>query len=283
MVDYVKSVVPINRLNALLNNDLLEFKEVVNIKTGEVGTTKRAEYNDLKFTIYDNKFILLTGSLHKCYNNGGHNHNDFNYDSLTAVLNDLEDRFKLNLSQCLVQNIEIGLNLQLPFNTDCIIDGLMTHYNKEFKGVSLKSGNYIQVAHKESYIKAYNKGVQYNLDKQIFRFEVKYIRSRKTNIKTLSDLKNKHFLLTELDKVLKEWNKVRLWDYSIKTELLNIKENEIKKHQWSNPKYWIELDKDTRCRENKLFKKMIISYSNQSHKIITQLINYKIVDLLNEI
>ena len=88
MVDFVKLVIPPRCVNSLLSNSYLEFKQEYNEATCELTPKHTAEYKNMVFIIYDNSdYAELRGSLHKYYNEGFHNANDFGLNELLCVVN----------------------------------------------------------------------------------------------------------------------------------------------------------------------------------------------------
>ena len=67
---------------------LLEFQNLLNTTTGELSIKSNAFYRGLEFKIYDitektpYKRLTIEGSLHKYWNNGAHNFNDFNISAI---------------------------------------------------------------------------------------------------------------------------------------------------------------------------------------------------------
>jgi small multidrug resistance pump len=86
-------------LPKLESNYLLEFSNKVNVKTGELGVYLNAFYRGLEFKIYEstethpNRRATIEGSLHKYWNNGAHNFNDFGINEIQEVIADIENKF----------------------------------------------------------------------------------------------------------------------------------------------------------------------------------------------
>ena len=74
-------------------------------------------YNGLMFDVYDSGRIILTGSLHKYFNQGEHNHNDFGYLQLLTVISDLTVKFSPYILNGQVNNIEVGININPIFSS----------------------------------------------------------------------------------------------------------------------------------------------------------------------
>ena len=194
MVDFIK--VAIKEAHFIKDHTLLDFKQRVNNRTGECEPYLEAEIDNLKFKLYEHTGLLfLKGSLHKFYNAGDHNYNDFSFLDLKFTLEYLKEVFGINLKKCLLQNIEFGLNIEPGIEVKMILNHLMLHKCQNFE--SGFKGHYRQARHTEYFVKAYNKSFQYELNKQVLRYELKFIKMRKINqlgIFTLEDIKNDHWI-----------------------------------------------------------------------------------------
>ncbi len=80
MFDFIKTNVKEINPDELTNNPLLNF----DITVDSEGTVKKrvAEFKDLNFKIIDEKYININGSVHKYFNGGFHNYNDFTISNL---------------------------------------------------------------------------------------------------------------------------------------------------------------------------------------------------------
>jgi hypothetical protein len=131
LIDYIKILLKDLNPSILEANPLLEFFDNINLSTGEIKTVnkagqkitphKNAFYNNLEFKIYDNGTITISGSLHKYWNDGAHNYNDFNIEAFMNVLNDLKKNFNIKPEQCILKCLELGLNITPPKPTNEIL------------------------------------------------------------------------------------------------------------------------------------------------------------------
>lgn len=226
-------------------NPLLDFYETINLTTGEMKTTNRngnkvtpsknASYNGLEFKIYDTGTITFTGSLHKYWNNGAHNYNDFKIDSVVWVLNDLKTKFDIEPGQCILKCLEIGINITPPIATNTILDNCFLHKTKPFEyQKNSDEGKYKQVQHSQYLIKIYNKALHYiskgfEIDTEIMRFEIKYTKMQKINergIFNLQDLIN-YGLHNFKQDLLKEWENVLYFDNTTRIDPLTILSKQV--------------------------------------------------------
>ena len=267
-------------------NPLLDFYDNINLSTGEIKTTnkigdkitpyKNAFYNGLEFRIYDTGTITLAGSLHKYWNNGAHNYNDFNLDALNSILKDLNTKFGIVPENCILKCLEVGINVVPPMPTNEILNYCFLHKTLPFEYKhNSDEGRYKQVQHSQYIIKIYNKALHYkskgfDIDTEILRFEIKYLKMQKLNergIYNLNDLLN--FGLQNFKKeLINEFNNILFYDSSISSKsksLINYK----------NPLYWIELLSNN--------QRDLFNYHRKNHKNITSQSSDKIQFQVTEI
>ncbi|GGD60720.1 hypothetical protein GCM10011514_25840 [Emticicia aquatilis] len=258
MVDFVKFKVA--NFKEITTNSLLKF--ICKQNKDKTKSHKEANYNGFTFKSFDSGYLIVSGSLHKYYNEGEHNHNDFTFSMLQLVVEDLQNKFHFNLDDCYLQNIELGVNIVPVINTQSIIEGLVVHKNKDFD--TRKRGFYKQAHHSQYYLKVYNKANQYNLSGQLMRFELKFIkmeRLKKLGIRKLSDLQENHWIDLIQDVLLYEWDKILLFDKSINIDSFTNK-RQLQLHRWKDSNYWLHLEKNKRYRELKQYKKIVSQYSD---------------------
>ena len=294
MIDFIKAKIQINPQDLLIN-PLLSFFRQINPDTGEIKSVNRknkkrtpyqsAIYLDLEFRIYDTGSIYLIGSLHKFWNSGAHNYNDFNLNALYFVLHELKIKFNILPHQLILQQLEIGVNIQPPYKSGRIIDYCFIHSSKPFESISTRDeGKYFQVQHSQYLIKIYDKrkhytGKGFQIDNEILRIEIKYLKMEKLNklnIFTLYDLLQ-YGLINFIPVLLNEWQRVLFYDFSI-----NIESKPISNYK--NPLYWKDLIDNKRNsalnkHRNKL-KEIVSNHSENVQAQITKLIEQKAKELI---
>ena len=253
MVDFVKVIC--RDVGFLRDHEYLEtlFKREVNLSTGETKNFESATLQNLKFKLYDSGLLELSGSLHKYWNNGQHNANDFSFSSLLNVLNELKREFGIDLDQCMIQNIEFGLNIRPPVPSNEILESLVVHkakgFDRRFNGL-MKEASYSQ------YIcKYYDKGKQEKLSHECFRYELKYIRSCQLTafgIKNLADLQQSGWPKLVENELLKHWQNTLLYEPTY---------SQTPKYEWQIPCYWSKLPATTRLRQKQQFKRVMETHS----------------------
>ncbi|PQJ82625.1 hypothetical protein [Polaribacter glomeratus] len=287
LIDFVKFNVKDINVDNLEVNSLLDFKTIVNTKTGEVGTYKNAFYKGLEFKIYeqtdktDYRRITIEGSLHKYWNSGAHNFNDFGINEVNEVLKDLNYRFNFTPLNCYLRQLEIGVNILPPIKTKKVLKACIMHKTNILKWVFTKDeGNYIQVKNQRHFIKLYDKKTHYQnkgflIDNDIMRVEKKWckmIELNKKGIYTIDDLINYDLINFKTD-LLNLWNDVLYCDVS------TIKGTNYE-NKYNNINWWEQLENSNFKYHRGNLKKMIKTNPKNIKNIISNLISQK-VDFLN--
>lgn len=184
----------------LLNGKLVDggFALSVMPQTGEIQErAQRAAYDGLTFTLKPSHKMgyrcTITGSLHRYYNEGLTNDDRYTFAALQATITDLCQRFGLDASAVVVENIEIGVNLLLPFAAARVIDAVVVCHNKPFAHLNKANARLGKVCLFTEYeVKLYDKGKQaQTAAANLLRVEVKVKKMRYLNrygIQTLADL-----------------------------------------------------------------------------------------------
>lgn len=173
MIDYVK-------LDITKNFDRVSSKEIplfraIDENTGECKTRRTGEYKNLKLIIRKEKYITLEGSLHKFHNNGEHNYNDYGFKDIVTTIDRLRDELGIDPLKSIIQNIEFGVNIRVPFNPTVFLKSRIINYKGQPKDKHSPNGKglLIQFPRTSYLIKIYDKGAQYDQFDNILRFEIK--------------------------------------------------------------------------------------------------------------
>ena len=286
MIDFIKAQITDINISELKNNPLLNFCIPVNINTGEIQNKSKnrqqyynAFYRSLEFRIYESGSVYVSGSLHKYWNKGEHNYNDFDIKAVNEVLQDIQRKFNIKPEQLLLKQLEIGVNFIPPYPTKDLLQYCFLHSTTPFVcKYNSDEGKYIQAEHYQYIIKIYDKARHYRgkgfevPHPEIMRFEIKYKKLEKLkrlNIYTVADLMN-YGLKNFVQILVNEWEKVLFYDFTINHKsksLLNYK----------NPIYWSEL-KTRHSAFNKhksKLKKFTINYSDKIQQQIANCIREK--------
>jgi len=288
MVDFVKILNACINEESLINNNLLNFTQRYDMNTGEViPGSRKAKYRGMTFCINSNGVVSIYGSLHKYFNCGEHNYNDFTFGNLLEVLKDLENRFGLDLSGTELNNIEFGVNIEVPLNPDDILNSLVTHVCDQFSFEKGENKTYYQVKYEQYIIKVYNKGLQYQVPGNILRFEVKILRMKKIekyHIKTLHDLTIPENLSGIKNLLLDTFSGIVFYDRTIDLSSVNDRDREILR-DGSNPKFWkkhYEKAGSNASKRLRRYQKLVKEHGSLKLDSIRDLINKKWDSLLND-
>ena len=247
MIDWIKIVIynPVLVQQVWNHRELIFKSEEKRRFNDEIKDKRVRTFNGLTFTLF-NERLEITGSLHKFFNNGIHNANDFGFKSCIRVIKELESIFDLDLKECIIVNIEFGLNVIPVESVKDILVWLKFHDHNEFRyfpGLQFaKMAGSFSISGKINrykIIKAYAKGLEpfggkFYEDPNTLRIEVqsheaKYLN--KLGINTLADLLDSTVYFCLGNVILKEWENVLLIDKIIP-------ETNKKINQYQNVDFW---------------------------------------------
>lgn len=285
MIDYIKIVINSQLFaNDLRNNHLLKnsWSCFTNKSTGN--TIDFASYKGLRFKIYPSGRVEIDGSIHKHFNNGESNFNDYSYASLLITLIGLKNAFGEEILNGRIENLEYGLNILLPSKVDEFLKRVIVYLNKgarltepitkdDSKGYSKG----IRFTLSEKAIKIYNKGLQYAKGEHLLRCEYKTIKMRSIEhigIVKLLDLTDTTKLAALHQCLMSSFN-----DILIREE---VHENELTKaevriyNECINPHKWVSMDKHKRTERKAQYKAILASKSQSDIKtVVRDLLNAK--------
>lgn len=232
--------------------------------------------------------LIIQGSLHKAF--FGNNYQRFTYANLQAEIDHLCISLHLEPASCIIQNIEIGVNLLLAFAVSPFVNSVLMFSTTQFVNYTPDSSGFIlgRFATKSQYsIKLYNKGMQYDRIDQILRFEMRCVKMQclaKYGITTVADLMNYEKVRELADILLITWDKVLLCDDTISIRLLNIpqKQRELL-HDGRNRDFWVRLHGKNKKQFNKQrqkFRELTAAHSKVDRHALIQVM---IKSELNEI
>ena len=263
MIDFLKMDIKDSTFaNNLAHNQLLNFSSGVNIHTGEIiSPVEEAISKKLKFQVYPSDRVAILGSIHKFWNNGVHNYNDFNLKAINEVIADLNNNFGIDPTMARIHNLEVGLNIVTPFNPDLLLNNILNYKSEPFnkmKIIGQGNGKYVKFDQFE--IKMYNKGLQYGLQEYILRFEIKYTRMARLG---LGNVYLKHlgclaFIRQCLEKLLSEFNELIITETIDKSILSRVDRNLYT--LGNNPRSWADMPKNRRCTNRANFNNLIKEY-----------------------
>ena len=308
-IDFVK--IQYTDKNYELPTDKTDFMISVNNETGETDNKKEGEYFGMQIIKYASGRVMVKGSIHKFFNRTDFNGNDFDMINFSSVLQDLETELGLKPEYCRLENIEIGVNIQLSFDPNMILQNLLFHRSVEFNK-TISGSFYYQSVKTEYIIKIYNKTAQYEkrfkriaqnpnirneqdqeetnflketIEKQLqpntLRFEIKFLKMNILNdleLVHLSDLAKPEMSESLKSLLLKEFQEVYFYDYT--TDETKMRVSEITKlKDYRNPNYWVNLNKKDKYYHKNRFEKMTLKHSQNLKGKVLELIKHKIEQL----
>ncbi len=272
MFDFIKTNVRGIVPGCLVPNPLLYFNVTVDSE-GEI-KNRVAEYRGLKFKIIEEKFINVNGSVHKYLNGGLHNYNDFAIPDFLTVCVDLSKKFDLNPFSTALHNVEFGVNVLLPFETEEFLNAVISYKGREYERETYSGkGHLLRFTFDHYDLKIYNKGYQYQQEGNILRFEIKvkkmeYFKKRGIAVNSLADLFNVANYDRLKDCLLKAFAEIVMYDNTIKLNSLQQRERTVLMNG-KNPKYWTELKQqgvEIKKKRNR-FNDLVLKYGKRNAKV----------------
>lgn len=272
MIDGIKILI-IDRLvvGRMAANPLFNFIIDIDEATGGI-VRKSAKYKGLEVIIYPSGKAIVKGSLHKFYNEGKHNHNEFNRNMLRQSIINLELIFGCEILETKIEHIEFGVNVRPPISTRKLMQKIIMYSRESFKDGTFADSDFKEVDLQQFYIKAYDKGRQYKQHEPIFRFEYKAKKMQPLNdigLYCLGDLL-KDETYAKLGRILNgKWNRMLIIDDSIRADELTPKQaNDLR--DWLNPMYWYKLTSSANPKkfnqELDRYKKVVVNHSDNVHE-----------------
>lgn len=219
MLDGIKiQIKDLEQINEIWNHsDLVYHSEhtYLNKSDGNLKTVGKKSYLNLNFTRYEDR-LEIDGSLHKLFNSGLHNANDFTVTDCINTINKLCMQFDIDPKLCNVIGLEFGVNVTAPGNVSDLVKWLRFHHRNQF--VKFPKLEQCYFAGTDYFgVKAYNKTLQFPqyAEPNIFRFEGKTRQSKyvvSKGIKTLKDLTNPAIFRLLSGVILSEWENVLIFD-----------------------------------------------------------------------
>ena len=261
MIDGVDIDVKIKSPEVWKNSVLLNFTKSSIIQDDKLIKEKyTAKYRGLIFTIkrkYTGGFYYnVSGSLHKYYNYGRHNANDFSFEQFVEVLRDFKKDFGIDPNTAILHGLEFGFNLNLLIKANEFLKLIACMSYSRFEQMNFKKLNIGKVIERADYnLKFYDKFWQTygKKNKELFRFEIVVKKMRylkKIGIKTLSDLTDLSKITQLEQKYTDVFNDLVMLEPNINTEKLSLK-NQLFYCEHTNPLFWENLETAKERQEHK--------------------------------
>lgn len=254
----------------------LSDKTNVTTKTNKDGEIlqREATYKGLKYNYYvkgqnytaEPERTQVTGSIHVYYNNGEGNETDFNFSSLVKALTEFAQETGISLKNTVLNGLEIGVNILLPFCPDYFFLHIVHYRNKPFQYKVSNTEISKICCYTQFRIKFYDKGLQKGLPINLMRYEIAFDRMEilnKIGIRTLADLidPGKYQKLGEL--LLKYYDGILIGNSIVDSSDLKHKK-QIVFEQGHRAEFWRTFEKSNkgrckRSREKKKFKTILVN------------------------
>jgi len=246
----------------------LEFIGEHVVRTGEeLPTSKRVKFREMLFRVTPSRaqpgqaWCYAEGSLHRYALDGAPNVGNFPFEQMRDTVAGLCERFGIDPARALLESIEFGLNIALPVPARQFLKTLVCHGCAPFVELNRDKRGLGMVAARQQYeFKLYDKGRQTETEEtHTLRVEVKVLKMewlKPYKIETLADLTDPA-KVQPLGKVLADaLGQVVAYDGSILETELSEKER-LALRDFTNPKWWADLDKSTRYNKRKQCAQML--------------------------
>jgi hypothetical protein len=137
--------------------------------------------------------VEVKGSLHKFYNNGEHNADQFTANDLLLTLDRLVTTYGIDPFTSKINTMEFGVNVVLAFPVAQVLQNLVSYKNKPFTRDAYSNTPYYECRLQQYTVKLYDKGKQRGLTDNLLRVEIKvakmvYFDGTGVYLNTLADL-----------------------------------------------------------------------------------------------
>ena len=257
----------------------------------------KAKYKGLTFEIEQDKYEMF-GSIHKYFNDGLHNANDFTIDEYREALIRLSHEFGINPQIIPFTSTEFGVNIVLPCDAKKFLKSLVMYRDSKTKPITTDKYGGLEVRFDEYKIKIYIKSSQYPKYTQpnTLRFEVVVNKTRRLEnqiiddpalrletkgtsvVRMLSDNADKKVWRCYGRELLRCLDRLVINDVDAETLLNERKITKIDAKLLTDGKdyeYWDKMPKEQRKREFDRFNDLLIEHSTIKN-IVRQLLSEKI-------
>ncbi|MEG0926328.1 hypothetical protein [Chryseobacterium sp.] len=287
MIDFIKTY---TKTKESLENKIKSYEDsetICNLDfgTGEIKYPCRRYYENIEVRI-TNVSGFVKNSMHKYFNLkngfGDNNYTDFYYPDIMTSFEQLQADLDEDISDYSVTNLEFGLNIQTSLSPKYMLDNNILMYNFDefnqkdtFKG----KGMYKQYNRSEYYVKIYDKGLQYKLDYNLLRVEIKVTDSKllkkRFGIHTVRDIYDKNKLELMFNFLLECFDEVNIID-SLATQEIRGEEKTVIE-LGKSPHYWREIKNS---KSSSHYYDLRKAYNNLIRKYNLDTIKLELRDLL---
>jgi len=285
MIDFIKiHYSDKSRLEPFVKNaqNFVDLDMVLEYHSGEIRYPYRTKLDNMQVTLSENSGSVRN-SIHKLFNllknSIEHNYNDFTYSNLYQTINYLSNKI-IDSNTTKITQLEFGLNITVSTPAENFIKkNILMHnlknynHNRKYYG----KGELKQFDHHNYFIKVYDKAKQFQLNENILRFEIKFIRPvefQKMGIYCLEDLKDKSKLISLFKYLIKRFDELTIID-EFNSDMIGNEIDYNKLIKYINPNFWNEelenKSRQTKANYNKDFKRILIRYGLLKTKLYLRL------------
>jgi hypothetical protein len=266
---------------------------VMEYHTGEVTYpyTTRLGIMDLGVS---QKSGYVKNSLHKLHNfnttGKEQNYDDFGYSKLCKTIDFLSKRV-INASTTKLTQLEFGLNLEIDKLPESVVrrnflmHKLLGGSSNTYQG----KGELKQFSHKNYFIKVYDKRKQFDLEENVLRFEIKFIKAKEfqnLGIYNITDLKSKKNLQNLFQYLVKRFDELTIVD-DFDEDTISDKEDYNHLSRYTKPNFWSEEIKGKhqqfKARHRKKFTSLLAKNDLLKTKVyLKDLLIQKFITLINQ-
>lgn len=250
----------------------LDLYSTYDFRNCDFGETEKSDLGNMELSMTA-KNSFIKGSIHKLYNiahsNGVQNYSDFSLCEAKEALKLLIAHYKINPELTSITNLEFGLNILSDFDpADFIDESLILFYykdhtiNKKFKN----RGDYKEFRRTDYSMKIYNKSKQYNRRRHLMRVEIKITNKRvlqKLGIFTVSDLFDEEASWRLFQFLMTQYRQLLIVDSPALGSALRSPNMDLLKN-YSNPMYWIHLEKSLSSSARNKRRKRCFQYLHEN-------------------
>lgn len=254
-------------INLLLSDEMkkkFRFKSQCDENQGYV-ISYLGEFRNFSIKIHyasEASVVDISGSIHKWFNEGKHNYNQFYYLDFLIAMKEVIEVFALDAAEVGVVNLEVGVNCILPPCIPLSVKEVIKHIisivsqGRTIKKMEEKNRESVLVHKGERYYKTYDKGLQNNrADESIIRMEVGWFTSRQlkkdAGIFSLNDL----FSIETMDKLnavlVKSFSALHTFQPELRKLPASVLTNVKEVQHFSSPSFWRDLKKKNRRQYEK--------------------------------
>ncbi|MGV3561322.1 hypothetical protein [Larkinella arboricola] len=226
----------------------MAFGTLVDEQTGIILNPVRKTYDrGLTFRLVPRRTgqgyrVEVKGSLHKFFNGGLHNADQYTAKDLLLTLDQFANEYGFNLLESVINNIEFGVNVELPFPVAKVLENLICYKNQPFAVDSHSPIPYYVCDRQRYAVKMYDKGKQKGLTSNVLRFEIRvrkmrYFDGTGVRLHTLADLMNVANYEPLGVLLVDTFSNILFDDPAIDIKNLNTDQRTIYQ-QGRNPRYW---------------------------------------------